>query len=327
MSRAALNDRRARLPLAAIVVAAAFVVCASADARAQEEVRLSEEEAEKLVVEKPEPAYPAIAMAARASGVVRVELKVTETGSVASARALSGHPLLQAAAQSAAKHRKYRPHLVGGKPTAFVTTADIVFKLDGAPAPSKAEYERDAEISRQYFKEAGKCRALAESESWDEAVNVCGSAARLAEQFGGGRELEKMGAFQDYGRALMWQGRYVEATEQYKRALDAVAPVIKETDAELASIYGNLAFSYHVRRQYLVAFEYYRKAEKTYMLAHANIGKDDPDGDAELRFQERYLKALVSLIELHRMAAEEAGAADELADIERLMKSLPKTPR
>src|SRR5918998_116486 len=95
-----------------LLLTAFFAVCAGGAAHGQEPSRLAPEEAEQLLVEKPEPLYPAIARAARAHGIVRVEAKVDEAGLVASAKAVSGHPLLQQAAVSAVKRRKYKPHVV-----------------------------------------------------------------------------------------------------------------------------------------------------------------------------------------------------------------------
>ena len=65
---------------------------------------------------KPQPPYPPLAKAARAQGTVTVQVTVDETGSVTSARAVSGHPLLQQAAISAAKQAKFAPTLLSGKP-------------------------------------------------------------------------------------------------------------------------------------------------------------------------------------------------------------------
>lgn len=67
-------------------------------------------------VSKPEPAYPSVAKAARASGLVTVQVTVDENGDVVSARAVSGHPLLQPAAEQAARKAKFPPMLVSGKP-------------------------------------------------------------------------------------------------------------------------------------------------------------------------------------------------------------------
>lgn len=67
-------------------------------------------------VSRPQPPYPPAAKAARAQGVVVVQVTVDETGGVTSAKAVSGHPLLQAAAVAAAKQAKFSPTLLSGKP-------------------------------------------------------------------------------------------------------------------------------------------------------------------------------------------------------------------
>ncbi|MET0645762.1 MAG: cytochrome c oxidase assembly factor Coa1 family protein [Pyrinomonadaceae bacterium] len=67
-------------------------------------------------VSRPEPPYPPAARAARAQGAVVVQVVVDETGGVTSAKAISGHPLLQPAAVAAARQAKFAPTLSGGKP-------------------------------------------------------------------------------------------------------------------------------------------------------------------------------------------------------------------
>jgi TonB family protein len=81
-------------------------------------------------VSKPQPAYPALAKAARASGTVTVRVTVDETGSVVSAAAVSGHPLLHAAAVAAAKQAKFTPTLLSGEPVRVsgVLTYDFVLE-------------------------------------------------------------------------------------------------------------------------------------------------------------------------------------------------------
>ncbi|HJR06599.1 MAG TPA: TonB family protein [Pyrinomonadaceae bacterium] len=67
-------------------------------------------------ISKPQPAYPAIAKAARASGTVTVQVTVDESGRVVSARAAGGHPLLQQAAVQAAYQARFSPTLLSGQP-------------------------------------------------------------------------------------------------------------------------------------------------------------------------------------------------------------------
>ena len=64
----------------------------------------------------PKPPYPAAARAVRASGSVSVQVVISESGSVISATATSGHPLLRAAAVAAARGAKFSPTQLSGQP-------------------------------------------------------------------------------------------------------------------------------------------------------------------------------------------------------------------
>lgn len=78
-------------------------------------------------VELPKPAYPSAAKAVRASGAVNVQVTVDESGEVISASAVSGHALLRAAAESAARAAKFNPTLLSGK--AVKVTGIIVYNF------------------------------------------------------------------------------------------------------------------------------------------------------------------------------------------------------
>lgn len=67
-------------------------------------------------ISKPQPAYPPIARAAKASGTVTVQVLVDERGNVISASAVNGHPLLQQSAVAAARQAKFSPTLLSGQP-------------------------------------------------------------------------------------------------------------------------------------------------------------------------------------------------------------------
>ena len=62
------------------------------------------------------PPYPAIARSAHAAGAVQVQVLIDENGNVVSAHAVSGHPLLQAAAVAAARASKFTPTKLSGQP-------------------------------------------------------------------------------------------------------------------------------------------------------------------------------------------------------------------
>lgn len=62
------------------------------------------------------PAYPAAARAVNAQGTVVVQILIGEAGSVLDAAAVSGHPLLRAASEKAAREAKFEPTYLDGKP-------------------------------------------------------------------------------------------------------------------------------------------------------------------------------------------------------------------
>ena len=64
----------------------------------------------------PKPGYPPAAKAVKAGGAVSVQVLISESGSVISASAVSGHPLLRAAAESAARGARFSPTLLSGQP-------------------------------------------------------------------------------------------------------------------------------------------------------------------------------------------------------------------
>jgi TonB family protein len=80
-------------------------------------------------VSKPEPAYPPLAKAARASGPVIVKVIVDETGKVVSADAVAGHPLLRAAAVAAARQATFKPTLLSGEPVKVTGVLTYSFVL------------------------------------------------------------------------------------------------------------------------------------------------------------------------------------------------------
>jgi TonB family protein len=64
----------------------------------------------------PKPVYPPAARAVKATGAVSIQVLIDENGNVVSANAVSGHPLLRAAAESAARSSTFSPTLVCGQP-------------------------------------------------------------------------------------------------------------------------------------------------------------------------------------------------------------------
>jgi protein TonB len=80
-------------------------------------------------IKQVQPDYPPLAKSTGQSGVVAVEVTISEKGDVVSARALSGPPLLRDAAVSAAKRWKFKPSTRDSKPVASVSTISFKFTM------------------------------------------------------------------------------------------------------------------------------------------------------------------------------------------------------
>ena len=87
-------------------------------------------------VKLPKPVYPREAREARAQGPVTVQVLIDEDGKVVSAAAVSGDPLLQEAAVTAAKGAIFNPTLLEGKPVKVSGVITYNFVLDAPPAGS-----------------------------------------------------------------------------------------------------------------------------------------------------------------------------------------------
>ena len=77
----------------------------------------------------PKPGYPPVAKAARQTGTVTVQVTIDENGSVISARAVGGPPLLQAAAVQAAYGARFSPTKLSGQPVKVTGVITYNFQL------------------------------------------------------------------------------------------------------------------------------------------------------------------------------------------------------
>ena len=64
----------------------------------------------------PKPIYPPEARSEKASGAVSVQVLIDESGTIISAKAVSGHPLLRAASEAAAREARFSPTTLQGQP-------------------------------------------------------------------------------------------------------------------------------------------------------------------------------------------------------------------
>jgi len=82
-----------------------------------------------LAILLPKPPYPAMAKLAGAHGPVNVQVLIDESGKVVSAKAISGSPLLMAAAQQAALGARFSPTRLGDQAVKVSGTITYIFTL------------------------------------------------------------------------------------------------------------------------------------------------------------------------------------------------------
>lgn len=82
-----------------------------------------------MAIRKPAPPYPPAARAIGVSGTVTVQILVDEQGRVIQARALSGHPFLRSAAESAAYQARFTPTILGNQAVRVSGTITYNFVL------------------------------------------------------------------------------------------------------------------------------------------------------------------------------------------------------
>src|SRR6266536_652521 len=179
------------------------------------QVRLAPDVAEMLLLDNPDFIYPELARNSKVQGTVRLETTVSESGTVASTTAISGHPLLIGAALDAVKKRKYKPYSPDGKIVPFVTVVEIPFSL----GIRKEDYDREQKLADQYFKQEDKCRQLLNSTKRNEAEKVCRANLPMADQLASHRGLEKMGAYENAGLSVLAQGKFQEALDYFSTSL------------------------------------------------------------------------------------------------------------
>jgi protein TonB len=82
----------------------------------------------KLIV-GPTPTYPPLARAARTQGTVKIQALIGRDGVIRNLQAMSGPPLLIAAALEAVRQWRYQPTLLNGDPVEVITEIEVNFTL------------------------------------------------------------------------------------------------------------------------------------------------------------------------------------------------------
>jgi protein TonB len=85
---------------------------------------------EALLINRVQPAYPAIALATRTSGSVVLSAIIAKDGAIQSLTLVSGSPLFANAALTAVRQWRYKPTLLNGEPVEVATLITVNFVLE-----------------------------------------------------------------------------------------------------------------------------------------------------------------------------------------------------
>jgi periplasmic protein TonB len=92
-------------------------------------VRVSQGVTQGLLLQKVEPKYPKIALAARITGVVLLKAVISKDGTIKELQVVTGHPMLIPSALDAVKQWRYRPYLLNGEPVEVETNITVTFMI------------------------------------------------------------------------------------------------------------------------------------------------------------------------------------------------------
>jgi len=210
-----------------------------------------------------EPLYPPLAKTAGVHGQVLIEVIVDEAGTVLSANAISGHPLLRNAAETAATGWTFRPAINCDRPVRVTGILAFKFQATEAEIEELIARLRNDPSSTYCYDELAK--AYVSQERYQEAIAVYKRAIRLDRDagdhhYGLGLVYLEMGKYQkaadelhaaaqlepllsiaswDLGKAEEKLGHYDLAIQAYKDSIRAREE--PEVMCDLGKLYNKLA--------------------------------------------------------------------------------------
>jgi periplasmic protein TonB len=92
-------------------------------------IRISQGVTKGSLIQKIEPKYPPLALAARIQGQVLLKAIIGKDGEIKELDLVSGHAFLAPAAIAAVRQWRYRPFLLNGEPIEVETTVTVTFQI------------------------------------------------------------------------------------------------------------------------------------------------------------------------------------------------------
>jgi TonB family protein len=128
ISSSPANKRNGVLLTGVLLMAVSFLLLTQSTVKAVDTVEAGNLNGRALSL--PPPEYPALAKQTRATGIVKVDVVINETGKVESAKAASGTILLRQPSVDAALKAKFAPTLKAGAPVKVAGFLQYEFKLN-----------------------------------------------------------------------------------------------------------------------------------------------------------------------------------------------------
>lgn len=157
-------------------------------------VKVAEDLASTLVVQKTAIQYPEVARKAGTQGLVVLDVVVGDKGDVKAVTVASGDFDLAQGAIDSVKRWKYRPYVVDGSPVEMETTVSINFHLKSAPLPGSPPlggfgagnytnkyFDLSYPLSRDWVRETDLMRKNYGAEGLSKAVYVLLAAVHIPE--------------------------------------------------------------------------------------------------------------------------------------------------
>lgn len=267
-------------------------------------IRVTSAEATAHLIQRVDPAIPPLAKAARVGGTVKVELTISESGSIRAVKIISGHPMLVASAVDAVKKWQYQPFEHDGKPIQVTTEVELSF-------PGGMSEDESA-VRNKFFPVENECRSLVNKGQYSAAETKCREAVEISNQLPKEVVLERSGARSLLANSIFLQKRFEESIPIYEEALKLDLSYRKEDDADLASDYWNLGRARAMTGQLDRADGLYATAVSTFEAALHGLPE----------MKENYTGRLKRCLNEYAQVKEAEGKNDNAAELRKKANSL-----
>jgi TonB family protein len=177
----------------------------------------------------PAAIYPPLAQQTRISGVVILEIAISETGNVLIRRVVSGHPLRKQAAINAVSRWQYEPFQDGSQPATAIAWVKVGF---GSTRSQETEADAELRFLYGYWNAMDKARqSLVEKDFDIAAQQLKADEEMLTDKTVRTHPLEHAEWLSLSASLATAQSKLPEAEDKYSRALEILEQVARDSPA------------------------------------------------------------------------------------------------